>query len=72
VQASPPPVGPITWRWSGTNRLVIQALAERPSWTARAQRLQFLAGVVRRGTRHSGCPHLGRPASRMGRPAPAP
>lgn len=46
VQATPPPVGPITWRWSGTNRLLVQALAERPSWTARAQRLQFLAGVL--------------------------
>ena len=46
VQASPPPVSPTEWRWSGTDRLAIQALAERPSWTARAQRLQFLAGVL--------------------------
>jgi hypothetical protein len=46
VQVSPPPVTPTDWRWSGTARLSIQALAERPSWTARAQRLQFLAGVL--------------------------
>jgi len=46
VQVSPPPVGPTIWRWHGTDRLLIQAFAERPSWTARAQRLQFLAGVL--------------------------
>ena len=46
VQASQPPAGPTTWRWRARDHLFVQAFAERPSWIARSQRLQFLAGVL--------------------------